>query len=49
MVGRLNAMSSDDQAKTFGKMQAGLVERYRQDPRLIEQDRPKPRERDLGR
>lgn len=49
MVERLNAMSSEDQAKTFGKMQAGLVERYRQDPRLIEQDRPKPRDRDLGR
>ena len=30
---------SDDQAKTFGKMQAGLVGRYRDDPRLIERDR----------
>ena len=39
MVERVNAMSSDDQAKTFGKIQAGLVGRYRDDPRLIERDR----------
>ena len=46
MVERVNAMSSDDQAKTFGKMQAGLVGRYRDDPGLIDRDR---REQQRGR
>jgi hypothetical protein len=45
MVERLNAMSPDDQAKTFGKMQAGLVERYRDNPGLIDRDREQQRGR----